>query len=558
MSIKLSIILSFLIPISLFGQSVEVSRTIRINKKYLNFPIDLSLDRSQMTLKQKNQLLHYIDIRISNGNTSYWVYKDMSEYMGKDITINYPKDVKGLHMIYQADTWAGQDSVYQESNRPQLHFSSQRGWNNDPNGLIYVNGEYHLYYQHNPYEHEWGNMHWGHAVSRDLLHWVELGDVLFPDEQGTMFSGTATIDYKNSSGFQKGPHPPIVAAYTAHKSLEGGDAIETQCIAYSNDNGRTFTKYKGNPIINSKKKWNSRHTRDPKIFWHEDSEKWIMVLFEKDGHSFYSSDDLKKWEYNSHLVGFWECPELFELPIDGNAKRRKWVIYGASGTYMIGDFDGKIFIPASGKLSYVNGQLYAAQTFNNIPNSDDRRIQIAWGRGMNHGGQMPFGQMMLFPTELSLKTTKDGIRLFNNPIQEIEKLQISSQSWKSLNREEANEKLSTVDGDLLHVIMEVKILDGTEFELRYKGNTILKYDMNFNRLNGAFYNTSKAESGGIELEMIIDKTSIEIFADDGAFTVVQSLEASSNSEGLWIASGHSQISIENMEIHKLQSIWQQN
>jgi len=402
-------------------------------------------------------------IRLGDGAADYWVFADVSKFKGKEITITYPEKVAGLDKIYQADQWAGQDSVYQEQNRPQLHFSSKRGWNNDPNGLVFYRGEYHLYYQHNPYERLWQNMHWGHAVSTDLLHWEELGDVLYPDELGTMFSGTATIDVNNSSGFQTGDHPPIVAAYTAHQSLENGDAIQTQCIAYSNDKGRTFTKYDANPVVDSKAKWNSRNTRDPKIFWHEPSDKWVMVLFEKDGHSFYNSDNLKEWTYLSHLPGFWECPELFELPIDGNRYNSKWVIYGASGTYMLGDFDGREFKVTSGKHTYVNGQLYAAQTFNNIPESDGRRIQISWGRGMEHHGNMPFGQMMLFPTELTLRSTRNGIRLFNEPIEEIKHLHKKNHRWDSLSKESANENLKKVSSDLLHLKMKVQILDGTEF-----------------------------------------------------------------------------------------------
>ncbi len=397
-------------------------------------------------------------------------------------------------------------------------------------------------------------MHWGHAVSKDLIHWEEIGDVLYPDELGTMFSGTATIDVNNTAGFQMGGKPPIIAAYTAHKSNQG-DAIQTQCIAYSNDNGRTFTKYEGNPVIDSKKVWNSRNTRDPKVFWHEPTNKWVMVLFEKDGHSFYNSDNLKDWTYLSHLVGFWECPELFELPIDGNKYNTKWVIYGASGTYMLGDFDGREFKVTSGKHKYVSGQLYAAQTYNNIPEEDGRRIQFAWGRGMTHGGKMPFGQMMLFPTELTLKSTPTGVRMFNNPIQEIKNLHSKSYRWEDLDRESANEKLKSIEGDLFHIKMKVTIVDGTQFQFHFNGNSVAKYDMNYNLLNGVFYEGLNVTSGGIELEMLIDKTSVEIFADGGVFTVVEELPAPENQRGLEFGPGWSPLEISFLEVHELKSIW---
>src|SRR5690606_4817800 len=159
----------------------------------------------------------------------------------------------------------------------------------------------HLFYQHNPYEIFWENMHWGHATSPDLIHWEEQGDVLFPDTLGMMFSGSAIVDHRNTAGFQKGNEKVLVAFYTAH--LPGR---ETQCLAYSNDNGRTWTKYQGNPLIDSHEKWDSGNTRDPRVFWHEDSGRWVMVLFEKDGHSIYTSDNLKEWTFRSHQTGFWE------------------------------------------------------------------------------------------------------------------------------------------------------------------------------------------------------------------------------------------------------------
>src|SRR5690606_13651467 len=194
------------------------------------------------------------------------------------------------------------------------------------NGLVYHNGEYHLFYQHNPYEKEWENMHWGHAVSPDLVHWRELPVALFPDELGTMFSGSAVIDHANTAGYNQGDTAAMIVAYTA-----AGPEKQVQCIAYSLDNGRTFTKYNGNPVIDSKKKWNSPDTRDPKVFWYKPGNHWVMVLNERDGHSIYTSADLKKWNYESHVTGFWEWPELFELPVDVDINNTNWGTDGASG-----------------------------------------------------------------------------------------------------------------------------------------------------------------------------------------------------------------------------------
>ena len=223
---------------------------MKITKKYLNLPVSHQVERSRMTLYAEGMDDYSFLIRLAQSRPDYWVFCDMSRYKGKELVISYPGDNIDLSQIYQADEIAGQDSLYQEMNRPQVHYTQRRGWNNDPNGLLYYDGEYHLFYQHNPFEREWENMHWGHAVSRDLIHWEELSEALYPDEHGTMFSGSAVVDYKNTSGFGTKETPPMVAIYTAASSDK-----QVQCIAYSLDKGRTWMKYAGNPVIDSKAKW---------------------------------------------------------------------------------------------------------------------------------------------------------------------------------------------------------------------------------------------------------------------------------------------------------------
>jgi fructan beta-fructosidase len=532
---------------SLFA--LDARREIKITQKYLNLPVQQSQERQEMAFAIDGDTVRKFVIRLSADQPDYWVFSDVSAFKGKTIAVTYPAKVAGLEKIYQADEIPGADSLYKEKNRPQFHFTSRRGWNNDPNGLVYYEGEYHLFYQHNPYEIYWGNMHWGHAVSDDLLHWKELGDALYPDELGTMFSGSAAIDHNNSSGFQTGSEKPLILAYTASSRER-----QVQCIAYSNDRGRTLTKYEGNPVIDSKERWNSRQTRDPKIFWHEATKKWIMALYEKDGHSIYTSDNLKNWTFQSHLGGFFECPELFELPVDGNKHVKKWVMYGASGTYMIGNFDGQHFEVESGKHRYVAGPLYAAQTYNDIPESDGRRIQIGWGRIPQPG--MPFNQMMLFPTELTLRSTRNGIRMFSKPISEIEQLHHESHRWSNLSAEEANVQLKEVEGDLFHIKMKVEIMAGTSFAFHLNGNSIADFTMNHNKLNGEFYDGDAIENMTISLELLIDRTSIELFADNGQFTVIAARSDPQNDNGLEFASGRSEIKVHHLEVHELKSIWQ--
>ena len=188
-------------------------------------------------------------VRLASSKPDYWVFYDVTAYNGKVLKIRYTGSKDGLGKIYQNDAIDGQDSLYKENSRPQIHFTTRRGWINDPNGLIYYDGEYHLFYQHNPFESEWENMSWGHAVSKDLIHWTELSVVMVPDKLGSIFSGTTVIDYNNTSGFGKDGIPPMIAIYTVHRSDN-----ERQCIAFSLDKGRTFTKYDGNPVLDSKAK----------------------------------------------------------------------------------------------------------------------------------------------------------------------------------------------------------------------------------------------------------------------------------------------------------------
>lgn len=532
-------------------------REIKIEKRYLNIPIESSQERQTMTFSSKGSEDRNFVIRLSKEQTDYWVFADMSDYIGQALSITFPEQSKGIQEIYQSDQIKGAEHMYKEKYRPQFHYTCKRGWVNDPNGMVYFDGEFHLYYQHNPYEINWENMHWGHAVSKDLIHWEEEPVALYPDELGTMFSGSAIIDYNNDSGFQQGEEPPMFIAYTADNP-----DTQRQCIAYSNDRGRTFTKYDGNPVIDSKKKWNSIQLRDPKVFWHEDSKKWIMVLFEKDGHSIYNSDDLKKWEYKSHLGGFWECPELFQLAVDGNMYSKKWVMYGASGTYMIGEFDGHSFTPETDKLNYYSGKMYAAQSFNNIPESDGRRIQVAWGL-ITHP-EMPFRHMITFPTELTLRSTRNGVRLFSEPLGEIEKLHNKSHYWNALEVDEANEKLKLVQGDLFHIKMKVQQKEGTAFrhakegiafQLFKNGNALLTYSFNHNLLNGVFYGGDHIENMTMSLEILLDRTSIEIFADHGRFTIVGQLAEPVNNDGFLFETGRSEVLIHHMEVHELNSIW---
>lgn len=491
-----------------FAQAAELS--FKVKYKYLNLPISQEVERCRLTFQAKGVDDLSVVARLST-EPDYWVFKDLTAYKGKTLTITFDGSEEALAQVYQADTIRDAQKMYHEKYRPQFHFTTRRGWINDPNGCIWHDGLYHLYYQHNPLEREWENMTWGHATSPDLLHWTEQPPVLHPDSLGTMFSGSAVFDRDNTSGFGTKKIAPLVYAYTADRSDK-----ETQCIAYSLDGGMTLHKYEGNPVIDSHEKWQTHDTRDPRLFWYEAGQHWVLVLNERNGHSIYTSDNLRDWTYQSHVNGFWECPDLFPLAVDGNPNDVRWVMLGASNTYMIGRFDGKVFTPESGKHRFSTGAIYAAQTFNNVP--DGRRIQIGWAN-IDHRG-MPFRGQMLLPTELSLRTTKEGVRLVSKPIKEVETLLSPLYNSESaLKEQDVNKALHAyLKQDGLHLRATLNLTYATSAGLKFDGQTLIDYDLNRNTLNGQFYSPQDPTSLSLTMDIYIDRTSIEVFIDDGLYS----------------------------------------
>lgn len=528
------------------GQTSAAELKLKIKSDYLHLPVSHAVDRVRISLLPQGAEEIPVNIRLSD-KPEYWVFKDVSALKGKKLTISYPDGLHGIELIRQADTIPDQSLIYHEANRPQFHFTTRRGWINDPNGLVYHNGEYHLYYQHNPFERDWENMHWGHAVSRDLVHWHELPTALHPDHMGTMFSGSAVIDHDNDSGFGSPGNPALVAAYTI-----AAPGRQMQGIAYSLDNGRTFTKYSANPVIDSKEQWDSGDTRDPKLFKYADL--WVMVLNERDGHSIYTSPNLRDWTYKSHTTGFWECPDLFELPVDGDPTRRLWVMYGASGTYMLGHFDGERFTPISGKHRYTAGTGYAAQTYSDIPADDGRRIQISWSR-IGHPG-MNFNGMMLLPTELTLRTTKDGPRLASKPVREVEQLCSAIGSWTDLTQQQANDILSGLGPkDRLRLRFTVELSHATDATLNLDGQRLVDYDMNGTTLNGWFYSPQDPTGMQLTADVYIDRTSVEIFVEDGLFSYSLPRHLRDDASHL-LSFGGNRLTIKSLELFDIASIWE--
>ncbi len=454
------------------------------------------------------------------------------------------------------------NEYYNEPYRPQFHFTPEKNWMNDPNGLVYYGGEYHLFYQHNPFDREWGFMHWGHAISRDLVHWKHLPIAIYPDENSkdkvrcTAFSGSAIVDWNNTSGFQTGSEPPSVVFYTSQ--------LCGQRIAYSNDRGRTWEKYDGNPILPRV----DDDARDPKVIWHDESKQWVMVLYrrpdndkEKSGISFYTSANLKEWDYQSHTVGFFECPEVFELPVDGNPQNTRWILYGGDAQYMLGSFDGSEYRKESSKhVMDYGANFYASQTYNNIPEGDGRRIQIAWMRGGKYPDS-PWNQQMSFPCTLTLHTTKEGIRVFRNPVREIETIYQKQYIWENVILEPRNNLLAGFEGDLFEIFGEFEVKEGSEFGIvvrkgeQSKG-TPIRYDVQKQELT-CLGRTAPLElnSNRIKIHILLDRTSIEVFGNDGRISMSNCFVPNVDCDGLELYTKGGNVKIIQLEVNRLHTAW---
>ena len=534
------------------------SRELLLKKQYLNFPVKNGANKRLISLIIDGKVVREFEIELASEEPDFWVFLDISEFRNQKAILRIdkyePDTSKGFDSVYQADTFRGRKNLYREKLRPQFHFTSRRGWNNDSNGMVYYDGEYHLFYQHNPYGWKWGNMTWGHAVSKDIVHWKELGDAIHPDRLGTIFSGSAVVDVNNTAGFQTGDEKVIVCIYTSaggRNPMSKGQPF-TQSIAYSNDRGRTWTVYENNPIIGHI----SGSNRDPKVIWHVQTGQWVMALYlDKRMIGFFTSDDLKSWEFQSKIECFHECPELFELPVDGDENNKKWILYGGSGEYLIGDFDGRQFNRQTEQIPFHYGNcFYASQTFNNIPEKDGRRIQIAWGRVAMP--DMPFNQMMLFPVTLRLQTTEEGPRMFAEPIREIEKLHKRRWQWENETLKPGDNLLSRLSGELFHIRVELKIdEDVQETGFIIRGVPVV-YNIQKQQLSCRKKTAPlKPADGKVRLEILVDRTSIEIFGNNGKIYMPIGLILADNSKSIKIFTKGGNTKIESLDVIKLGSVW---
>ncbi len=533
------------------------AREFLLQRKYLNFPVKNGAKKRLIHLVMNDKVVREFEIELAPDKPDFWVFLEIGAFKGKQATLHVdkydPAGNKGFDSVYQADTYIGEENVYREKLRPQLHFTSRRGWNNDSNGMVYYDGEYHLFYQHNPFGWNWGNMTWGHAVSTDMIHWTELGDAIHPDRLGTIFSGSAVVDVNNTAGFQTGDEKVIVCIYTSAGGTNpmSKDQPFTQSIAYSNDRGRTWKVYEHNPVVGHINGSN----RDPKVIWHEPTGQWVMALYLDDRTmGFLTSKDLKSWELQSKIKCFHECPELFTLPVDGDENNKKWILYGGSGEYLIGGFDGKQFKSQTDAIRFHYGNcFYASQTFSNIPVNDGRRIQIAWGRVAMP--QMPFNQMMLFPVTLTLRTTEEGPRMFARPIREIEKLHKKQWRWKNKTLKPGENLLSGVSGELFHIRAELQVGDIREIGFIVRDIPVV-YNVRKQELSCQKKTASlQPVDGKISIELLVDRTSIEIFGNDGRVYMPIGVILADNSKSLEIFTKGGNAEVKSLEVYELHSAW---
>lgn len=563
-------------------------------------------------------------VRTATGDDSgvmRWQSWDVQEFRGRSATlrifdratggwghINVDHIVLGDHRRWNASDWRLEKyrrsaEYYREPFRQQFHFSPELNWINDPNGLVYHRGEYHMFYQHNPHGNSWGHMSWGHAVSRDLVHWEHL-PIALHEEYGLMiFSGSAVVDHDNTSGFGTKDSPPLVAVYTGH-----GHGLQTQDIAYSVDDGRSWTKHHGNPVIDL----GLKDFRDPKVFWHDPSAAWIMVvaLAVDKKVSFYRSSDLKEWV---HLSDFgpagvagkpnWECPDMFELPVEGEPNETRWVLEvdmgggaiggGSGGEYFIGNFDGTRFIPESADSQWVDygADFYAPVSWNDLPESDGRRIWIGW---MNNWetADIPtsvWRGCMSVPRQLGLRRVDGELRLVQQPVQELEALRGEHLRMTDQTIDgEMDVSLGEGQGRLLELIAEFEVDQAERFGLRVRCSpedgssehsvaeqqTVIGYDTERQQLyvdrtrsgEDGFHASFPAvhvaplmpHQNRVRMHILVDASSVEVFGDHGAVVITDRIFPEASSDRVELFADGGSVTLVSLDAWPLDSVWHQD
>lgn len=554
-------------------------------KKYLLLPVQDNAPESKVCIVVDNQQQGVVaNVRLARDKVDYYVPFDLSAYEGKDISI----DVQGMpesslcwEKMNLTDMF---DMTNREKFRPVYHHTPAYGWMNDPNGMFYKDGVYHLYFQHNPYGSTWGNMTWGHSTTTDLVNWNYEGLAIKPDAWGAVFSGSAVVDYDNTAGFGKNA---VVAFYTSAKSSPWGDT-QSQSMAYSLDNGKTFVKYAYNPVVTSSK----RDFRDPKVFWYAPDKHWVMILAGGQEMDIYSSKNLKDWKYESSFGakqgahgGVWECPDLVELPVEG-AKEKKWVLIcninpggpfgGNAAQYFVGTFDGKKFVnesPTQTKWMDWGKDHYATVTFSNAPGG--RCIALGWMSNWQYQTVLPTLQYRGSNTiarDLTLYRQDGELLLRCAPSPEIEKARMQKVSVPSFKVSDSYDLASLLEGNdgAYEIDMTIKNSGASKIMFTLSNDKGEKVNMYYDIMRKQFV-MDRSESGkvdfsvdfpavtvapvydtdNIRLRLFVDRTSIEAFGEGGKFVMTNQVFPTEPYNKMSFVSVRGNFTVKSMDVYKL-------
>ncbi|MDR3245233.1 MAG: GH32 C-terminal domain-containing protein [Prevotellaceae bacterium] len=554
----------------------SVSICFEASAKYLILPVEDRGEERKIVISVAGKQEDTYIVRLAKTKPDYLVPLELSDWKGKEITITVPdKSAICLSEVKLSDTFEVEQA---EKYRPGYHFTPPYGWMNDPNGMVYYNGEYHLFYQYNPFGTRWQNMSWGHAVSKDLIRWEHLPVALRPDSLGTIFSGSAVVDINNTAGFQTGNEKTLLAFYT--QSERGG---QWQSLAYSNDKGRSWTKYNANPVL---KHASARDFRDPKVFWYKPLQRWIMVLAVGQAVEIYSSADAKKWTYESDFgagygahTGVWECPDLFELQVQGTDES-KWVLLVnlSGGTqYFTGIFDGKNFVCENppGEIHWMDygSDHYATVTWSDIPGN--RRVAIAWMCNPGYAGDVPtqnFRSAMSIPRELKLIQQGSGYRLTSYPVEETGKLRGSKTEYAGIRITKDEYSLDNLlqpnEGRYeLLIDLDAGSADTVGFVLsdndksgyikiyisRPEGKIFFDrtHSGNFSDRFSGIIHAPIAKKESYRLRLLVDNASVECFEGNGEISITNVIFPYSPYNRIGFYAGGGEYTVKKLEIYPL-------
>jgi len=515
---------------------------IRIKTKYLIFPVNTLATNKLLIFKRDNEPVYQLHIKLDYSNPDFYSYVDVSRFMGQTMDIFITPEMK---IEVRETNEMVIENLYHEPMRPQVHFTTKNGWLNDPNGLIQIDGVYHLFYQHNPVEPNWEhNMHWGHAVSRDLIHWEEKDISLFPDERGTMFSGSAILDDKNLLGKNEGNKKAALLYYTT-------TAPFSQHLSYSVDNFKTIHRYSDKPIVPHILDAN----RDPKVIFCEELDCYIMALFLMDDlYCILKSDNLIDWEEIQRLTiqGDRECPDIFPLYDDNGVKR--WILIGAKDKYLVGKFDSGKFVAEQSSLSLQYGaEGYAGQTYSNLPNN--RIVRILWNRW--NLPTFSFKGQMSIPMEMTLCKFEDNYYLQANPVKEIENIYKKTKICENVSLGTDEMFKEELDCGAYLLKLKGEIPESGVMNISIFGRS-LGFDFHHNKMNiGGCTAPISIIQSGFDVTILVDKCSFEVFADGGKILMSclnNNTVSDYNVPYLTIKSDE-KMTLDNIEIHSLNSIW---